>query len=99
MIRVISYAVNRAYSNFYEIVGYVESESNIYHAVIRIAVNNNVKRIVSFTCECKATAFSRACKHVIALAGKALQEISRRKHERLLGSVGTLSNEALSKVR
>jgi len=88
MIRVISYAVNRAYhNNFYEVTGYVESESNIYHAVVRIAVNNNVKRIVGFTCECKATAFNRACKHVIALAGKALQEISRRKHERLLGSV------------
>jgi len=91
MIRVISYTVNRAYNNFYEVTGYVESESNIYHTVVRIAINNGRKRIVGFTCECKATAFNRACKHVIALTGKALLEITHRQHERLLGSSGTLS--------
>jgi len=95
MIRVISYTVNRAYNNFYEnfyeITGYVESDSNTYHVVVRIAVDSNRKRIVSFTCECKATAFNKACKHVIALTGKALQEISRRQHEHLLGSVYTPS--------
>jgi len=91
MIRVISYKVNRAYNNFYEITGYVESESNTYHVIVRIAVDSHRKRIVGFTCECKATAFSKACKHVVVLVGKALQEISRRQHERLLGSVYTPS--------
>ena len=66
----------------YEYVGCVKSESApglAYHTVVRVTVDRVGRAsLTGYTCECKASAFSKMCKHVKALYNAVERDAGNR---------------------